>query len=158
MKAKIRNIYAIVLGYILSLFGLSSCEEIVKSITDEPCMYGMPYSDFTIKGTVTDESKKPVQGIRIIVDDSHEVGGELHVYCSDTLYTDQDGKVDMKSRNSSVHWSSSVNVRMDDVDGEQNGGEFASREFSCKPEKTKDGKGWYAGAYELDVTTTLDKK
>jgi len=78
--------------------------------------YGMPVPEFEIKGTVTDEAKKPIQNIRVIR--PHHLG-------SDTLYTNSDGKFHSKRQGA-------LRLKIEDIDGEANGGEFAPMEIDVE--------------------------
>lgn len=66
-------------------FGMVSCE--IQSQVE----YGSPTTDFSFKGKVTDAANKPLQGIRVIVQDSILDTGLLY-YLRDTTYTGSDGR------------------------------------------------------------------
>ena len=89
--------------------------------------YGMPVDEYEIKGTITDSSKKPIKNIRIVREKmDYERGG-------DTLYTNPEGKNSIKLYEE-YHINSGVPIRLkiDDIDGEANGGEFVSTEIDVK--------------------------
>ena len=77
--------------------------------------YGMIEAEYEIKGTVTDKTKKPIQNIQVI-----------NQYERDTLYTDSDGKFYLKG------WGEHVRLKIEDIDGEANGGEFAPMEIDVE--------------------------
>ncbi len=53
----------------------------------------------------------------------------------------------------------SVTVIFEDVDGEENGGEFASAEVSPEVKQTEKGDNdWYGGAFEARADVQLKKK
>jgi putative lipoprotein (rSAM/lipoprotein system) len=103
---------------ILLLLGLSG-------ILYSCAKYGALADEFEIKGTVTDSSKKPIKDIRIIRERYYDRG--------DTLYTNSDGKYSIKLYGE-YHINSGVpiHLKIDDVDGEANGGEFISTELDVK--------------------------
>lgn len=123
-------------------FGAVSCEQITEEVAAE---YGVPHVNFSLKARVVDEAGEPIEGIKVRVDWVEE-------------YTNQDGEI---SINDSVYTWSINRVRFEDVDGEENGGEFETLtlDITDKVEKTEDGYGgWYDGAYKAelgDVTLTL---
>lgn len=146
-----------VLGGILALLGFSSCD---NTVIGGMAMYGQPHADFTVKGTVTDEDGNPVEGIRTVVDSYLEwtdhAGYEYsQLDLTDTLYTGSDGKVQMKS---SIFDAGRLVVTLTDVDGEMNGGTFEEQVIEdLQVNKTKEGEGWYTGAYEAEFKATLKK-
>ncbi|MCL2290661.1 MAG: radical SAM-associated putative lipoprotein [Bacteroidetes bacterium] len=77
--------------------------------------YGMPVDEFEIKGMVTDATYKPIQNIRVIRQKQ------------DTLYTNSEGKYSFK------FWGPNfVHLKIEDIDGDENGGEFATREIDVR--------------------------
>ena len=93
---------------ILLLLGFSG---IVYSCAE----YGMIEAQYEIKGTVTDKTKKPIQNIQVI-----------NQYEGDTLYTNSDGKFYFKC------WGDPARLKIEDIDGEANGGEFAPMEIDVE--------------------------
>ena len=54
-----------------------------------------------------------------------------------------------------------LKIIVEDIDGEANGGEFLSDTLDIdynKAVQTKEGKGWYQGAYEIKQDVKLKKK
>ena len=77
--------------------------------------YGMPADEFEIKGVVTNNASKPIPNIRVV----------RQSY--DTLYTNSEGKYSFR------FWGpESAHLKFEDIDGEENGGEFATREIDVK--------------------------
>lgn len=126
-------------------FGAVSCEEITEEVAGE---YGVPHVNFSLKARVVDEAGEPIEGIKVRVDWVEE-------------YTNQDGEI---SINGSVFTGSQNRVRFEDVDGEENGGEFETLtlDITDKVEQTADGSGsWYDGAFKAelgDVTMKLKEE
>ena len=91
------------------------------------CMkYGMPENEYEIKGTITDSSNKPIKAIRIIRERYYEDK-------NDTLYTNSEGRYSIKLYEE-YHIGSGmpINLKINDIDGEENGGEFVSTEIDVK--------------------------
>ena len=154
-----KNFLNVVFGGLLSLLGFTSCD-IVKG---GYCMYGQPHADFTVKGTVTDEEGKPVEGIRTIVDAYYKWTDDAgidysNLTYSDTLYTDTHGMIE--GGGSTFSRPSEVIITISDMDGEANGGEFEEQVIDDPVIKTvEDGDGsWYNGAYEAGFKAILKKK
>lgn len=154
-----KNFFRMLFGGILSLLGFGSCDEIGREMV---CMYGQPHADFTVKGTVTDEEGKPVEGIRTVIDAylswTDGVGNHYReLDYTDTLYTDSSGMVQRKT--GLFDKSSDVTVTLTDVDGEKNGSfEEKVMEGLQMTQVKKGDDSWYNGAYELKFEATLKKK
>ena len=91
------------------------------------CMkYGMPADEYELKGSVTDSSNKPIKNIRIIRERYYEDR-------NDTLYTNSEGRYSIKLYEE-YHIGSGmpINLKIDDIDGEENGGEFVSTEIDVR--------------------------
>jgi len=91
-------------------------------------MYGAPVDEFELYGIVTDRTNEPIQNIRVL---KHN---------RDTLYTDSEGKFFYRSWEEGRY----LTLRFDDIDGEENGGEFISREINIEftgEDIVKKGKG-----------------
>jgi len=83
--------------------------------------YGMPENEFEIKGTVFHgPTNNPVKDIRIIR------GDRRFEDSADTLYTTADGKFAFHFYN----FANSTQLKIEDIDGEANGGEFLTREIN----------------------------
>lgn len=134
-----------ILAGLLSLLGFSSCE------TTE--MYGTPHATYIIKGKVTDEAKRPIPNIQIRSPYDKGIGNY-----GDTLYTDTQGKFAYKRG-----WADASDIPLvfTDIDGEKNGGDFASDSInvSFKNIKLEGGDGsWYRGEATQEVTVILKTK
>ena len=157
-----------VIAAVMGLLGFAACDPL--TIFEEPdvygpgptpysddllCEYGTPMATFKFIGQATDEAGNPVEGIRIIVDPGAEYSPK------DTLFTGEDGKAGMTLR---YDWpdTNSMTVSFDDVDGEDNGGEFESQVLSGKDltqEQTGEPSGnWYEGEFTITANAVLSKK
>lgn len=110
---------------------------------DDPvvCMYGVPHLDAEIKGRVTDVAGNPIPGI--------EVGlvGDPGASVVDPTTTDAEGCYAVSGR----VFAPNPTLRFADVDGEANGGLFATREMTVElseRDRIRRGDGsWYMGVY-----------
>ena len=94
--------------------------------------YGMPVDEYEITGTVTDVLRVPINNIRIVKQGGFSESG-------DTLYTNAQGKYTFNFRK-----SRGVHLKVEDIDGEANGGEFLPREFDVRfsdADLVKKGRG-----------------
>ena len=167
------------LNRVVVLLGFSTCGMMTSCV-----MYGTPNVDYKITGTVTDEENNPIEGIRVTLPRLNSYGE--HVWHYDlsqedlsqwqaediaqwqargvplTMYTDEKGHFNSGVMN--VMNLEPSAVIFEDVDGEANGGSFATDsltadEFAALPDKRfKRGNGWYEGAYERVVDIQLKKK
>ena len=120
-----------------------------------PAEYGMPHANFEVKGRVVDEDGDPIRDIKIVVTDAgnggHE-GSEVGVGLTDSR----------GSYTVSGSWfgHSPLTVSVEDIDGEENGGEFAEKEqvFNLKPSDYVGGDGWYEGKVTKTADFTLTLK
>ena len=173
MKPEKKTLLARLCAAVLVLLGFASCEKAFNGIFVR-VEYGSPspdFKDFKVKGTVTDEDEKPLEGIRVIVrreannqprpnlsyvDDYgryHLDGGD------DTLYTDVKGKYETPVMNAFA--VSEQKVYFDDVDGAEKGAYKSDSVLvrTAPQKKFKDADGnWYDGAYEYTVDVKLKKK
>jgi putative lipoprotein (rSAM/lipoprotein system) len=124
---------------------------------DEPReMYGTPTADYLIMGTVTDSlTNTPVQHIRVSIKDSVEP-----FIPSDTVYTDAAGKYSF-SFQLFPYGSVPFKLKIEDIDGESNGGPYLTEEgitevAATSLDKSK-AKGWYSGKITAVKNFKLNK-
>lgn len=121
--------------------------------------YGCPYADFEAKGVVTDEDGNGIQGIRVVI--SAEYPNPVFEPITDTLWTNHSGDYSTTPGRITDEFASmdKVKLKFEDVDSQENGGEFQKIEIEVPVFKTKDGDGnWYLGAYEAGADVTMIKK
>lgn len=134
------------------------------------CMYGCPSADYVFNVDVADkESNAPIEGIRVSVLDrgvreywNEEMGTtEPKPYC-DTLAvgtTGADGKLLLNYNGFPAY---SHELAFDDVDGEENGGLYASASTTLNHEsddyENPGENGWYSGTATQNVSVKLSKK
>ena len=157
---KLNRIWKFLASTALGLLGFSSCEWLGIGV----CMYGEPHADFKAIGTVTDNAGKPVEGIRVAVQQHRHYENSDSViydqndwYDNDTIFTDSNGKYELVRSVFSA--PNRVTVVFEDIDGEENGGEFEKAEANPKVTQTKKGdKNWYSGAFQAEADARLKKK
>lgn len=150
MKPESMNIVNRILVAVLALLGFSACEENGGGYVE----YGSPYSQYRIKGAVTDTDNVPIKGIKVDVIAKSYYGDKEYVL--DTKYTDENGAF-----TSDDVWEFSE-VSLSDIDGEDNGGAFRPVRMNVKDmKKTQIEKGdghWYFGSYEYTADVKLEKE
>lgn len=111
---------------------------------DEPMVeYGTPTADYVIKGTVTDSiTTQSIKNIRVIRElDENGVYG-------DTTYTDAKGCYQF-SFSGFPDEHPEFRLKTEDIDGDQNGGEFENRKVIVQinsSDRTETGDNhWYLG-------------
>lgn len=137
MKGKLLLMAASMLG-----FG-TACDSENSSLT----MYGTPYNKFQVKGTVRDAAGNPIPGI--------QVQSSLQT----AVQTDSDGSFEISGTGISKH----ALIHFTDIDGPENGGDFATRELEIEfteEERTSKPSGtWDQGSFARSgVEVTLEEK
>jgi putative lipoprotein (rSAM/lipoprotein system) len=145
----------------LPLLGVTasiSCDNVIESpdmygtppsnYDDMVCMYGSPVVDFSVKGKVMDSEGNPIPGIEISYD-----------YSSHKVYTLKDGSFDYTSEDLGFEMET-VTLSFTDIDGEENGGDFQSKEVAVERQQTEPGDGgWNYGKFEAEnVEIVMTKK
>lgn len=153
MKARFLTLWGKVVAAIVSVFGMYGCD--IHAVD-----YGCPYAEFSLKGTVVDEKDTPIEGIRVAVEVWNVDGKDIRKMYNDTLYTNAEGKVSfMPSHDYFFYPPDSVSVAMEDVDGEDNDGDFKSQIISPEVVQIEKGDGvWFEGRYESSFNAKLQKK
>lgn len=127
---------------LVSVFGLSSCINAVE--------YGSPYAEYELKGRVTDEDSNPIPGIKVSLDDPQ------NRYNADT--TDISGEFEF-NKERIFPPGDRMKVFFQDIDGPENGGEFALDSLELDVYQIEEGSRWYKGAFKSDdVEIRLKKK
>jgi putative lipoprotein (rSAM/lipoprotein system) len=106
---------------------------------DMVCMYGTPVVEFSVKGKVVDSEGNPIPGIEI-----------SHGYSGLKAKTSEDGSFDYTSQDVGFEMET-VTLVFTDIDGEENGGDFQSKEVAVEVEQTEPGDGgWNNGKFEAE--------
>ena len=166
MKAKVKHLYEIIAGAILSLLGFGCTPD--NNSGDNPyeelrAEYGQPHADYVIMGSVTSgETSEPIPGIRatfrryVYTDND----GTNH-YDNQVFVTDAEGKVNSPMENYMFPlWEKDdYSLVLEDIDGEANGGVFVPVEVPKSDlvvEQTKEGDGrWYDGAFTISFEAKM---
>ena len=144
------------LSTLLVLLGFSSCDKLGA------LEYGSPYVDFQVKGQVTDESGRPIEGIRVTVENetygfSVNHDGVWKYSFADTVYTDADGRfVSREINDGSIYGK----IFFEDIDGPANGSflpDSANLE-DLERKQIEDEDGWYNGKFEVNVQQELERE
>ena len=145
---KIRSFWARLCQWALGLLGVgaavSSCD-----IIDFKCYYGCPTMSYEVKGKVLDsETGNPIPGIKVTHHDYEGVPGILTQNDGTFLLQDNDFPQD------------TLHIHFKDIDGTDNGGQYASQVVIVDLTQTKKGDGaWDSGTYAAsDVTVKMVKE
>lgn len=138
---------------LLGALGFSGCDK--QQSNNQMCMYGTPTVEYVVKGKVTDSNGVPIKGI---------VVGSKNVTSfnsGDALSAVTNDKGEFTT-NSIKGITINGILTFTDTDGQENGGEFASRsiEISTLPKnQTQEGDGaWFKGGYEVTADVKLENK
>jgi len=102
--------------------------------------------DFEVSGKVVDQESAPIPGIKVSCQTFSEPGIV-------TVYTGKDGSFFVSGT------EMGATLQFKDVDGPENGGEFADKTETIKLTQIEKGKGWYRGKYEAkDVVIKMEEK
>lgn len=146
------DIFGSLAKVVFALLGFSSvtfCDS--NSSNERLDEYGTPVADYAVKGTVVDEDSKPISGIRVVRDNIEGKSTD-----KDTTYTDANGKFSLDyMRTGGI----GPDLKFEDIDGEANGGEFATKELvGIDYRQTSERENWYMGKFDADVNVSLEKK
>lgn len=162
MKVKFLHWYNALAASIMSLLGFSSCGSEIGN--GEPCLYGTPTSTYQLKGNVTAEDGTPIEGIKAVLIEDYAYDEAQRL---DSAFTDSKGNYVTKEKDMTgtidyVKGEGRLKVVLQDVDGEANGGEFATdtiKSDGITVQKLKNGSGaWDWGFYEVTANGKMKKK
>jgi len=116
--------------------------------------YAARMASFELKGKVTDTLDNPIENIRVTLKPSE--------YGTDGAYSDAAGNFCLNEA-INPHRSMLVTVKIEDTDGEENGGEFITQtiSFPLKQEDfvtDKKSDDWYEGKAGKEINFKLIKK
>ena len=159
MKVRFNRWYNAVLTALLSMLGFSCSLDEPEEYGPIVLEYGVPHADYIVKGTVTDETGTPIQGIKTSIKGFFPGAEKVYVEGLDSIQTDASGQYQLKYMGMPHKY---LKLIVEDIDGEANGGEFLSDTLDIdfdKAEKAKDGDGhWYKGVYNIPQDVKLKKK
>ena len=114
--------------------------------------YGTPTVNYQVKTRVVDSEGNPIKDIEVTLSGSEDFSYSW-AYVLETT-TQEDGTL-ANSRTHDMMGVSKLYIRLTDVDGEENGGEFEELVQSVNVNhlnKIEEGDGnWYRGSYEVKV-------
>lgn len=119
-----QGFFTTILNYILVLLGFAT--------TTSSCEYGTLAMDFEVSGRVDNQDLTPIAGIKVsaVEDDV-------------TALTSEDGSFFISGTGMGAF------LKFEDIDGPENGGEYAVKTEEVKVEQVEKGSGhWYKGNYE----------
>lgn len=159
MKVRFHRWYNALLTSLLSLLGYG-CSESSMDMYGTPviCEYGVPHADYIVKGFVTDEAGKPVEGIKTSLKHVHEANETVYVSAIDSVQTNASGNYQLQYMGMR---NPTLKLIVEDIDGDANGGKFQNDTLDVDFEKavqTKKGDGWYNGAFQISQNIKLKKK
>lgn len=139
-----------ILNYLLALLGFAaatSCDEAGNLIIGMAAEYGTPTMDFEVSGKVVDQNSAPIEGIQVRCM-TYDAPGHS------TTLTAKDGSFSISGK------SMSALLEFSDIDGPENGGEFATKMENIEVKKIGDGDGrWYMGKFEAKgVVIDMEEK
>ena len=150
MKVRFYRWYNAVLTALMSMLGYGCSTSEDPTYVQE---YGVPITEYQIKGQVTDEAGTPVQGIKTSLKEIFLSADEkLDFWGIDSIQTDASGRYQLNSYGSNKY----KKLIVEDVDGEANGDEFLSDTLDIDDEKAVKIDGTYS--YELNMNIKLKKK
>lgn len=159
MKVRFNRWYNAVLTALLSILGFSCSVDEPDEYGTILMEYGVPYADYLIKGSVTNEAGQPVRGIKTSLKSVFDNENEHYVLGLDSFETDYSGYYQLKYVGTKDR---SLKLIVEDVDGEAHGGEFLSDtldiDFNKAVQTKESDEFWYEGAYEISQDVKLKKK
>jgi len=130
------------LNHILRILGFTSALSCISCMYGTPkpgdvvCMYGTPTMDFEVTGKVVNKGSEPLAGIEVSCRNNSTSGVA-------TALTAEDGSFYISGTDMSPV------LEFKDIDGLENGGEFAEKTQEIEVIQIKKGDGdWYMGKYE----------
>lgn len=154
MKQTVSGFFAFICAWITGLLGLSGCDKVSIGNKNLVCEYGCPHTEFVLKGVVTDEAGNAIQGVKVSMNNVKYPDSSPAF----EIYTDENGKALFADEFSSVgaFVDSEYKIILEDVDGPENGGEFATTTIDAELVQTGKGSGeWLVGKYECSFTARM---
>lgn len=135
MKVRFNRWYHAVLTTLLAMLGFS-CDGLDS---EEPVMYGALTPHYYIDGTVTDQTGRPIEGIKTSLKQVTKSDDFTHVSNLDSMQTNEMGLYEFQC----TPWSILRDVKLivEDIDGEAHGGEFLSDTLDVDFDKAELKKG-----------------
>ncbi|HIZ85235.1 MAG TPA: radical SAM-associated putative lipoprotein [Candidatus Coprenecus stercoravium] len=145
----------------LGIRAFASCDSLPPAKVE----YGVPYASYEIKGRVTDADGNPIKGIKVDMLSEYDVDSAGNItlypfYSEEDVLTDESGRFHVRNGDFP---SDSLSVGFSDIDGAENGGEFATKVITKAVEQVEEGSGnWDKGVFvvpgEVEVVMDLKKE
>lgn len=159
MKVRFYRWYNALLASLLTLLGYGCSSDEPLDMYGTVVEYGVPTVRYSLKGMVTDEDGNPIKNIKASVKTGPYEDGTLY-YPVDSTMTDAHGQFTIDNLRDG--YLGHHKLILEDIDGEENGGEFQSDTLSLdqlEPKQIEPSSGaWDAGKYELTANIRLKKK
>lgn len=162
MKKLILKPYDKIIVALLGIIGfLTGCSIINPPVAE----YGVPTADYEIKGTVTDSiTSTPIENAKVLITRTQTyLDQNIAKTYTDTLAikeTDNTGKYDITVQGFPQE-EVGFQVKIEDIDGTANGGDFNSQQKSIvfkNTDLTSGKTGWYSGKAVKTQDFKLKKK
>lgn len=151
MREKVLHYSAFAASLLLLASVISGCMNIFGWFDET---FSVPTADYEISGKVVNKRAVWIEGIQVIVEgvvsSAEEDGTAGEVYETlDTVYTDSRGRFVSLIRSGLM---TSVRISLSDVDGDLNGGYFASETFDIDHIEYESGDGGlYLGVAKIEL-------
>jgi putative lipoprotein (rSAM/lipoprotein system) len=158
MKERFYHWHNAVLTALLSMLGYGCSSDEPDMYGTPVAEYGVPYATYMVEGTVTDEANNPIQGIKTSIKGIFPNGDKVYVDAVDSVLSDASGKYQLRYRGMD---RPDYKLTVEDIDGEANGGKFASDTLLLKDlpkkqyAKAPKGDHWSSGSFELTAYVQL---
>jgi len=139
----------VLLGGLLTLLGFSSCD---SSAFNVECLYGQPYTKYSVKGAVLNDEAKPLEGMKVTLKAVYREDSVEYVQKQLEVTTGSKGRYEHRGE---VYWSDpTLRIIVDDPNGV-----YASDSTDVEPTfSKKDAGDWCMGTYEGEASFSLEKK
>ena len=154
MKRSVIKFFDKIIVLLLGFSGVfSACDDPTDEYGPPYPEYGMPNADYELKGVVTDkETSNPIPNIQVI--------NQIYQEYGDTLYTNDKGEYAF-DYNGILLENNTLRLKIEDIDGEENGGLFDTQEIDVtftKDDQVEKGSGWYEGKFVKTQNIELERK
>ena len=166
MKVRFYRWYNALLASLLTLLGYGcSVEDPMDEYGVIPMYgaiaeYGVPTVRYCVKGIVTDEDGNPIKNIKASMKEEYSDERGSIYFPLDSTMTDAHGQFTIDNLRDG--YLGHHKLILEDIDGEENGGEFQSDTLSLNDLEAKQiepsNGTWDQGKYELTGTFRLKKK
>ena len=152
MKKLFIKVFDKVIVMLLGIAGIfTGCERDCAAGKAIPVYGTFPSTYYEIKGTVKNKANsKQIPNIQIT--------SQIHENLTDTLYTNSKGNYVYKFYDYSEELGYPICLKFEDIDGNENGGNFASKEIDVKITKVNRSCNGYDEKYSKTENIKLEKK